>query len=146
MLADIIGYIHVLIRIFLIATPFVGGEYLLSLHLIIVPFIMLHWITNQTVCALTELEKIVRGGCSSKETVFGQLFEPIYLNESWVGQAISPFYKIEDKETEKWAVWLALTGLWFITLARLAPTGFRHLRGDFVRVQALLTRLRTPPP
>jgi hypothetical protein len=144
MLADIIGYIHVLIRFFIIATPFIGNEYLLTLHFLIIPFIMLHWLTNQTVCALTELEKIVRGGCSSDETVFGRLFEPIYRNESWVGQAISPFYEIQDKETEKRAVWLALTGLWFITLARLAPTGFRQLRGDFARALSLLTRRQTP--
>jgi hypothetical protein len=127
MLADIIGYIHVLIRIFLIATPFVGNEYLLSLHLILVPFIMLHWLTNQTVCALTELEKIVGEGALRDDTIFGQLLEPIYRNKSWVGQAISPFYEIQDDETEKRAVWLALTGLWFITLMRLAPTRFRQL-------------------
>ena len=143
MLADIIGYIHVLIRIFLIATPFIGNEYFLSLHLIIVPFIMLHWLANQTVCALTELEKIVRGGRSSDETVFGQLFEPIYRNESWVGQAISPFYEIQDKETEKRAVWLALTGLWFITLVRLWSLGFQQLRCDLVVLKGLLHQVTT---
>lgn len=145
MIADIIGYFHVLIRGFIILVPFFGDEYLLTLHLIIIPFIMLHWVTNQTVCALTEIEKLLRG-CDSEEAFFGQLFEPIYKNESWIGQVIKPFYEIQNKDEEKTAVWGALIGLWFITLVRLLPTEFRHLRSDFDRVLALFTLRQTPPP
>jgi hypothetical protein len=147
MLAGIIRIIHILIRIFLLLTPFFGGEYLLSLHFLIVPFVMLHWVTNQTVCALTELEKLARGGCASGDTFFGQVFEPIYRNESFVGTVISPFYTIEDKETETLAVWVGLTGLWLITLCKLWPTGFAYLHRELDHALALLSRPpRTPPP
>lgn len=142
MLAGIIRIIHILVRIFILATPFFGGDYLLSLHFLIIPFIMLHWITNQTVCALTELERLARGGCESKNTFFGQVFEPIYKNESFVGTVISPFYTIEDKETETLAVWVGLTGLWLITLYKLWPTGFAYLQSELVRARALFS---TPP-
>lgn len=141
MLADLIGYIHVLIRGFIILVPFFGDEYFLTLHLVIIPFIMLHWITNQTVCALTEIEKLLRG-CVSEEAFFGQLFEPIYRNESWVGQAIKPFYEIQDKDEEKTVVWIALTCLWFITLMRLIPTGFGQLRADLLIIKRLLSQAR----
>ena len=112
MIADIIHYIHFLVRIFIVATPFIGNEYFLTLHLMIIPFIMIHWLTNQTVCALTELERLARGGCKADETIFGQIFTPIYKNESFVGRIIEPFYEIKDKETEKKAVWIGLTILW----------------------------------
>ena len=61
MLKLVVQIIHILVRIFIVATPFLGDEYLLSLHAITIPFVMLHWITNQTVCALTELEKALSG-------------------------------------------------------------------------------------
>ena len=118
----------------------------MSIHFLIVPFIMIHWVTNQTVCALTELERLARGGCESKDTFFGQIMDPIYKNESFVGTVISPFYTIEDKETETLAVWVGLTGLWLITLFKLWPTGFRYLQLELDHALALFTRLRTPPP
>ena len=138
MIADIINLIHVIIRIFIVATPFLGSEYYLTLHLIIIPFIMIHWLTNQTVCALTELEKLARGTSVDADTFFGQMMVPIYQNESFVGKIISPFYTIQDKETEKRAVWIGLALLWIITLIRLLPTGFGQLRGDIASIREML--------
>jgi hypothetical protein len=147
MLATVIKIIHVLVLLFIFTVPFFGGDYTLSLHFVIVPFIMLHWITNQSVCALTEMEKIVRGGCESKDTFFGQVMDPIYKSESFMGQIVSPFYTFEDEETETLAVWVGLTGLWLITLCRLWPTGFSYLSAELASARAFLTRHpRTPPP
>ena len=142
MLAGTIRIIHILVRIFILATPFFGGDYLLSLHFLIIPFIMLHWITNQSVCALTEMEKLVRGGCESKDTFFGQVMDPIYQSESFVGRLVAPFYTFEDKETETLAVWVGLTGLWLITLYKLWPTGFAYLQRELDHARALFS---TPP-
>lgn len=133
----LIQLIHILVRIFIIAVPFIGDEYWLTLHVVVVPFIMLHWFTNQTVCALTEIEKFVRGGCADDDTFFGKLMVPIYKNESFVGAVISPFYEIQDKNTEKMAVWIGLTLLWLVTLFRLQRMGFVQLRADL----ALLRRV-----
>jgi len=146
MLAGLINIIHILVRAFILLTPFFGGDYLLSLHFLIIPFIMLHWATNQTVCALTEMERLARGGCDRKDTFFGKVMDPIYKNESFVGTIISPFYTIEDKETETLAVWVGLTGLWLITLYKLWPTNFRYLQLELDRALELFTRPRTPPP
>lgn len=99
---------------------------------------MIHWLTNQTVCALTELEKLARGTRDDADTFFGQMMVPIYKNESFIGRIISPFYTIQDKDTEKCAVWIGLALLWIITLIRLVPTGFTQLRGDIAHVRSII--------
>ena len=99
---------------------------------------MLHWATNQTVCALTELEKAVSGK-KEDDTFFGQIFVPIYKNESFVGVVLKPFYEVKDKDEEKRLVWVGLTLLWFITLYRLSQTDFSYLRRE-------ITALFTPHP
>jgi hypothetical protein len=145
MLKLVVQVIHILVRIFILATPFLGDEYLLSLHAITIPFVMLHWITNQTVCALTELEKALSGK-KENDTFFGQIFVPIYKNESFVGTILKPFYEVKDKDEEKRLVWFGLTCLWFITLYRLSQTDFSFLRAEVQRALDQFTlRPHTPP-
>lgn len=135
--ADIIQIIHIMIRIFIVAVPFIGDEYWLTLHFITIPFIMLHWVANQTVCILTEIESAVRG-CPQVDTFIGQIVIPIYKNESFVGTMISPFYEIKDKDTEKKAVWIGLTILWLITCIRLKHMGYAQLRADIATIREML--------
>ena len=99
---------------------------------------MVHWLTNQTVCALTELEKLVRGG---NETIFGQIFEPIYKDESFIGRFMRPVYEFKDEDEEMRVVWSVLTGLWVITLLRLWSLGFQQLRQDLVVFKRLLQQV-----
>ena len=129
MLKFIIQIIHILVRIFLVATPFLGDEYLLSMHAVTIPFVMMHWASNQTVCALTEMEKLVSGN-KEEDTFFGQIFVPIYKNESFVGTILKPIYTVQDNDEEKRLVWIGLTILWFITLYRLSQTDFSYLRAE----------------
>ena len=131
---NIIQIIHILVRIFIVATPFLGDEYLLSLHAITIPFVMMHWASNQTVCALTELEKFVSGK-KEEDTFFGQIFVPIYKNESFVGTILKPIYTVKDKDEEKRLVWIGLTLIWFITLYRLSLADFSYLREEFTRLR-----------
>jgi len=145
MLKVIIQIIHALVRIFLMVTPFLGDEYLLSLHAVTIPFVMLHWATNQTVCALTEMEKLVSGK-QEDDTFFGQVFTPIYKNESFVGVILKPWYTVKDKDEEKRLVWVGLTLLWFITLYRLSRSDFGYLREEVQRTLAAFSpRPHTPP-
>jgi hypothetical protein len=120
--------IHILVRFFLVATPFLGDELWLSLHLVCVPFVFLHWATNNTVCALTEMEKYLSG---QEDTFFGSVFTPIYRNESFVGVLLSPFHEVKTKDEEKRLVWLGLGILWFITFLKLLHTGFGVLASQF---------------
>jgi hypothetical protein len=99
---------------------------------------MLHWLTNQTVCALTEMEKLVRGTRDDEQTIFGQIFTPIYKSETFIGKLVRPIFEFKDEEMERRIVWIGLILLWIITLIRLAPTGFVRLRADFEHLRRLL--------
>ncbi len=55
-----INIIHLIVIIFVLATPFSNSNYLMLLHIIVVPFIMLHWLLNNNTCCLTVVEKYIR--------------------------------------------------------------------------------------
>ena len=128
MLAQIIGLIHYLLIVFIIGAPFFGSEYFLTLHIVIIPFIMLHWVTNQSVCALTEIEKLVRGEKDDDKTFFGQV--------------VGPVYKFKTQGDENTCLWTLLIALWMITLYKLQVTDFSYLRAEVVRFKSLFS----PPP
>jgi hypothetical protein len=116
---EIIRTLHWSLVIFILGIPFFGGEADLTLHMVIVPFLMLHWITNQSVCALTEIEKYLRGKTDDDETFFGQV--------------VGPVYKFRTKGLENIMLWGVLLTLWMVTIFRLQSSCFRHLRADFTR-------------
>ncbi len=110
--------------IFIVFTPFFGNDYLLSMHLLIIPFILAHWATNQSVCALTEIEKLVTGTRCDEETFFGKI--------------VGPIYKFKTKREENLFVWTMMITLWFITFIRLQKTDFAHLRADIAAVREMV--------
>jgi hypothetical protein len=121
--------IHLGLVLFLTAAPFFGSEYFLSLHFLIVPFILFHWITNQSVCALTEMEKLLRGTKDDDETFIGKIMKPIY--------------KFKSIDEEAIFLYVAMIFLWMITFIKLQPTGFAWLKSEFA---AFIPHPRTPPP
>ena len=114
LVADTISYLHIVIIMFISISPFFGDEYLTSMHLLVVPFILLHWKLNNQVCALTEMEKICRGKKTDDETFFGQL--------------VGPVYKFNDKEDETALLWILMIGLWILSFIKLWPSRFDYLR------------------
>ena len=115
----IIQIIHWALVLFVLLVPFFGSEYYLTIHLIIVPFIVLHWITNQSVCALTEIEKYMTGKETDGETFFGKIMEPVYK-----------FHKQENEDLFLYGLMAVLFTMTFIKLQRL---GFTQLKRDFAR-------------
>ena len=77
LVAKIVRVMHYLFMIFMVLTPFVGNELLLSYHFITVPFLLLHWITNNDVCALTLMESKLTG-VPEDQTFTGSVIKPIY--------------------------------------------------------------------
>ena len=90
----LINILHLLLVIFIVITPFLNTNYYLLLHVIIVPFILLHWIMNNNICALTVAEyyitEIVTGKPVEKEdSFFARLVEPVYdFKKNNQGEAI----------------------------------------------------------
>jgi len=137
MMLFVVKLIHAIIRFFLVATPFIGTDYWLSLHLMVIPFVLLHWLTNQTVCFLTEMEKLLTRK-DGDQTFFGQVFTPVYKNESFVGSILRPIYTVKDKDEEKRLVWFGMIILFFITFTRLCMTNFAFVKDSFTRLRSTL--------
>lgn len=79
----LINIIHLIVIIFVLAAPFSNSNYLMLLHIIVVPFIVLHWTLNNNTCCLTVAEKYIRekntGITIKEEDCFTyQLVAPIY--------------------------------------------------------------------
>ena len=78
MVADFIFGLHVLLLLFVVLTPFIGTPEWILIDLMLMVSIYLHWIVNDNTCALTVLEKTLRGTPDDKETFFGRLFGEMY--------------------------------------------------------------------
>lgn len=107
----IIIIIHILFVMFVILTPFTNSNYLLCMHILIVPFIMLHWCLNDNTCALTTLEKKMREKMygtknAHKECFSCKIIEPIYD------------FKQNYKERANF-IYLITTILWLISVGKI---------------------------
>ena len=131
MISQFIKLCHLLIVAFIVLTPFVGNEYFLSLHVLIIPFILIHWITNQSVCALTEIEKFITKK-PEEDTFFGRL--------------VGPVYKFRTKDEEQLFLYVLMGALFTMTFIKLQSMGFVQLKADFARFLELFSPPQTPPP
>lgn len=83
LILKIIQVTHILIILFVLSIPFTNSNYLLMMHSIFIPFMILHWVTNNNTCVLTLAERNIRK-VISKEKVKDddcftcQLIEPIF--------------------------------------------------------------------
>lgn len=76
-----ITIIHLLLILFVVLVPFFNDNFLLLLHIMIVPFILFHWLMNDNNCSLTLIEKSLRKkiyGSSDLTCFTCQLIEPVY--------------------------------------------------------------------
>lgn len=73
-----IQLIHILLCLFVILGPFfIKDKELLIFYVMIVSFIIFHWIVSSDVCALTLFEQWVTGK-PSDYTFIGRLVKPVY--------------------------------------------------------------------
>lgn len=79
--AKLIKLIHILIILYVIIIPFTNSKYLLLLHSVFVPFMILHWVTNNNTCVLTTVERQLRSNekkLKDEDCFTCQLIEPIF--------------------------------------------------------------------
>lgn len=101
--ADFIWVLHLAFMAFNVIAPFTESRLLLTYHAIFMPFLYMHWITNDDTCALTLLERKLRGVPSS---------------ESFFHKLVSPVYKFQSLNVNV-LVWTLSYVLWVITMVRL---------------------------
>lgn len=106
LLANVVWLLHVLFVLWVVITPFTSSHQALLMHLILLPFIFVHWILNDDTCALTLAEMKLRG------------LDPDQCSESFFFNLVSPIYKIRDESVRSLA-WALAVGLWLVTAYRV---------------------------
>lgn len=76
--ANIIYVVHLVVLLFVVLAPFSSNQKVLTIEMALLFTILLHWITNNKVCCLTEFEKILRGESDDDNTFFGKIMGPVY--------------------------------------------------------------------
>ncbi|VBB18475.1 hypothetical protein YASMINEVIRUS_938 [Yasminevirus sp. GU-2018] len=119
--------LHFVFVLFVVLTPFVGNNYFLILHAVIVPFMMAHWFTNDNNCALTMMEKKLR------KNLYGEEPDP---NECFTYNLIAPVYDFKKNNNDmSLIIYLVTFGLWGYTLVRLY-TNYRD--GKLAKLEDLM--------
>lgn len=105
-----IQLIHLIIVLFVIIVPFTNSPYFLMLHAIFVPFLWLHWLTNNDTCCLTMLEKYIRGTKTKEEE-----------EECFTCRLINPIFNFKKNNIDSSKMIYILTiSMWIITIVRLS--------------------------
>lgn len=103
LLANLCWLLHILFVLWVVIVPFTNNEPMLVLHLMIMPFLWFHWVLADDTCALTLMERHLRGVSS---------------NESFFHNLVSPVYKIQDKDLRATS-WIVSVVLWLITFSKV---------------------------
>lgn len=130
-LLNLIMFCHFVVVCLVIGVPFFGNNYLLFMHSICVPFMMLHWITNDNTCVLSLMELELRK----------KLDMPLDKKECFTCQLIDPIYDFNANNKE-WTeyIYVITTCLWFITLYKLYSM---YKRGEIQTTNDLLFKNNT---
>ncbi len=121
----IIYIIHLIVLLFVIVAPFTNSNYLLFMHSIIVPFIMLHWLLNNDNCAATMIEKYARGGGTSE-----------VKDEDCISyKIVAPIYNLtKDYADYSTITWTVTISLWLISLSKLY---MKYQNGEIKKIKDL---------
>jgi hypothetical protein len=102
--AFIVRCVHIALIGWMIWAPFSNHTESLIMHAIVAPFLMMHWLTSNDTCALTVLEKHLRGLDDD--------------GQSFIHSIVAPIYVIPDSSLRS-CVFSSTIVLWFVTLHRL---------------------------
>jgi hypothetical protein len=98
--------------VFVLAAPFSNSNYLMLLHAIVVPFIILHWLLNNNTCCLTVAEKYVR----EKNTGFS-----VKEGDCFTYQLVAPIYDFnKNNQAFSTFIYLLTISLWIISVYNIS--------------------------
>lgn len=108
----LISVLHLIVILFVLIAPFSNSNYLLSLHTILIPFILLHWVLNNNTCSLTVAEKFIR------QYTYG---ETAKQDDCFTYKFISPIYDFnKNHESYSTFTYIITISLWFISVYNLS--------------------------
>jgi len=125
-ISESIRIFHILIIIFVVFIPLTNSPYLLLFHTIFVPFLILHWATNNNTCVLTTTEKFFRDVKTKEDE-----------EECFTCQLISPMFDFK-KNYEKFSkfIYISTITLWLISFLKLI---IKYKNGEIQNIQQLFT-------
>lgn len=103
--ATLVSVLHMAFVGFMIWAPFSSNRAALVMHLVLTPFLWIHWVLNDDTCVLTALERKLRGLSDDSSSFFYKV--------------VSPIYKISDEHV-RLACWLASAALWLVTASKVS--------------------------
>ena len=106
-LATIVRLCHLALIAFIVLAPFINSEWLLTMHAIIIPGIMIHWITNNNMCSLSYLE--------SKLT-------NTPMDITFIARVLHPFFEVNNN-----MIYGTIIGLWMFSIYRLYNYNYNML-------------------
>lgn len=129
LLLFLVNIIHLLVVLFVTITPFYGNNYVLLVHSIIVPFIVVHWVYNDDTCFLTQVELSLRrrmnGGIEANK------------NDCLTCRIMSPIYNVTTQHEEyTTSIYFITLLLWSISVSKLY---FKYKGGEIKGITDLIT-------
>lgn len=123
-IANVIWVVHLFVIIFVICVPIVDSPYLLLLHTIFIPFLMLHWVTNNNTCVLTTTEKYLRNVKTKEEE-----------EDCYTCKLVNPIFDFKKNHVDASTLIYAVTfGAWLVSVVRLF---FKYKHGQIKKVADL---------
>jgi len=127
LLLFIVNIIHFFVVLFVVMTPFFGNNYVLLVHSIIVPFIVMHWIYNDDSCFLTTVE------LSLKRRLYGTNVDK---NDCLTCRIMSPIYNVTTQHQEYVnSIYLITLLLWLISIGKLL---IKYKNGEIIKITDIL--------
>jgi hypothetical protein len=107
----LISVLHLMVILFVVCAPFSNSNYLILMHIIIIPFILLHWYLNNNSCSLTVMEKYVKDKTAGQET---------NKEDCFTYKFIAPIYDF-NKNTKDFSnfTYIITIGLWLTSVYSL---------------------------
>lgn len=124
-LANIVFFIHLVLVIIIIFIPFSNSNCYLLYFIIFIPFIILHWLSNNDTCVLTLLEKKLRNANTKEKE-----------QECFTQKIISPVFTFTN-DYKKYSLlsYSILIFLWTLVFSKLL---FKYTSGYINNIYDLL--------
>lgn len=123
--ANIIWILHLNLILFILIVPFMDCNYLLLLNSILIPTLILHWLTNDNTCALTTIEKYMRNVKTKEEE-----------KECFTYQLIHPLFEFQKNNIDiSFFIYVITILLWLICIIKLST---KYKNGEIKNVRDLL--------
>lgn len=105
-----IQLVHICIILFVLIIPFTNSPYLLLLHGVFIPFMILHWVTNNNTCVLTTAEKYVRRTKTKQDE-----------NDCFTCRLINPIFDFRKKHVQfSEFIYIITISMWLVSILKLS--------------------------